>query len=245
MSFKLKKERIKNPPEMWVRQDGAFIPVVDPESFFVARGIIQERHRTFSDDDMVDWLKRLFVVNGRLSAHLIDTTDGAPSSSVYRGRFGSLIEAYRKAGYNPCRDYGFIHVNRHLRSLYQSVVSDTVRRLEQVGATVAKDDASDQLLINGEYSAALVLTRCRQTPKGSLRWQFTLDQHSVPDITIVVRMDSANEQPADYYLLPMIDIPSDRLRLQEDNGIYLDTYCFESLTYFVQMAARVRIEVAA
>jgi hypothetical protein len=58
-------------------------------------------------------------------------------------------------------------------------------------------------------------------------------------------MDAANEHPVDYYLLPMIDLPDQRLRLNEENGIFLDTYRFESLSYFIQMAGRVRIEVAA
>ena len=244
-SFKLKKDRVVNPPELWVRHNDAFDAIVDVESFFTVKGIIQERHRTFTDADMIDWLKRLHVANGRLSAHLIDTTEGAPSSSVYRNRFGSLIEAYKTAGFDPGRAYDFLHVNRHLRSLYPDILSQTVQQLEGVGATVSRDDGNDQLLINGAYSAALVLTRCRQTPRGSLRWQITLDQRSVPDITIVVRMDATNEQPADYYLLPMIDIPASKLRFHEDNGAFLDTYRFGSLSYFVQMSARVRIEVAA
>jgi DNA invertase Pin-like site-specific DNA recombinase len=245
ISFKLQKRRVVNPPEMWVRKNGAFEPVVDVESFFIARGIIQERHRLFTDDEMVDWLKQLYAEHGRLSACLIDSTDGAPSSSVYKNRFTSLIEAYKLAGYQPNRNYDFLHVNSQLRSLYPNIVDNTVQQLQGIGATVARDDRTDQLLINGEYSAALVLTRCRRTPTGSLRWHITLDQQSVPDITIVVRMDSANEQPADYYLLPMIDITGAKLKLQENNGIYLDTYRFESLQYFVRMAARVEIEVAA
>jgi DNA invertase Pin-like site-specific DNA recombinase len=78
ISYKLKKKRIRNTPDMWVRHDGAFDPIIDVESFYIARGIIQERHRTFSNDDLIDWLKRLLSINGRLSGHLINTTDGAP-----------------------------------------------------------------------------------------------------------------------------------------------------------------------
>lgn len=244
-SFKLKKKRVKNAPDMWVRQDGAFDAVVDVASFFTARGIIEERNRHFTDEELIEWLRKLFAANGRLSAHLIDDTDGVPSSSVYRSRFKSLVEAYKLAGYDSGRDYGFIHVNRHLRSLFPGLLSDTVRELRGVGATVAHDGQTDQLRINDEFSAALVMTRCRQTPRGALRWQIMLDQPTVPDITIVARMDAANEQPADYYLLPMIDMDAGRLRLREENGVFLDTYRFNSLQYFVRMTSRVQIEVAA
>lgn len=244
-SFKLKKKRVKNEPDMWVRRDGAFNAIIDVESFYMARGIIEERHRQFSDDELIDWLRTMYAANGRLSSHLIDNTDGAPSSSIYRSRFKSLIEAYKRAGYDPGRDYGFIQVNRHIRSLFPDLLSGTVEQLRGVGASVAHDGKTDQLRINDEFSAALVMTRCRQTPRGALRWQIMLDQPSVPDITIVARMNAANDHPADYYLLPMIDMEGDRLRLREENGVFLDTYRFDSLKYFVQLTSRVQIEVTA
>ena len=56
-SFKLKKKHVRNAPDMWVRAEGTFEPVVSPEEFFVARGIIQERIRRLSDDDMLARLK--------------------------------------------------------------------------------------------------------------------------------------------------------------------------------------------
>lgn len=58
-------------------------------------------------------------------------------------------------------------------------------------------------------------------------------------------MDAANEEPSDYYLLPMIDMEKKQLRLNKENGFFLDAFRFDSLHYFVQMASRVRIEVAA
>ena len=38
-SFKLKKNRVVNAPDMWVRRDGIFDPIVNPESFYVVRGM--------------------------------------------------------------------------------------------------------------------------------------------------------------------------------------------------------------
>jgi DNA invertase Pin-like site-specific DNA recombinase len=245
ISFKLKKKRVRNPPEMWVRHDGAFEPVVDPESFFVARGILQERNRRFTDDEMIEKLRRLLAVHAALSAPLIDDADGLPSSSAYRNRFGSLLSAYRLAGYTPARDYEFLQVNARLDALYPDLVASTVRQLEGAGASVSREGGTDQWLINGEYRAAMAVCRCRRTAGGSLRWLITLDSRRRPDLTVLVRMDPANEQPADYYLLPLIDVPARRLHLRESNGIYLDSYRFDTLSYLVEMAERVRIEVAA
>ena len=54
VSFKLKKARVRNPPEMWVRRDGAFDPIVEAKDFYLAQGIILERHRRLSDDEMLE-----------------------------------------------------------------------------------------------------------------------------------------------------------------------------------------------
>jgi DNA invertase Pin-like site-specific DNA recombinase len=244
-SFKLKKKHVRNTPDMWVRADGAFTGIVSPEAFYMARGIIQERARRYSDEEMLQRLRELAKRHLFLSSHVIDAAEDGPASSAYRTRFGSLLEAYRLAGYDPGRDYRYLEINRDLRVLYPQLVADVMRRLDSVGATVTRDATTDLLLINGEYSATMVLSRCRETPAGSLRWLIQFNQRIAPDITILVRMDAANQRPADYYLLPIMDIAVPRLLLCEANGAHLDTYQFENLDYFAEMAARRKVECAA
>ena len=59
VSFKLKKRRVVNTPEMWVRADGVFEAIVEPSQFYTAQGIIRERCRKFSNDEMLDKLRIL------------------------------------------------------------------------------------------------------------------------------------------------------------------------------------------
>jgi DNA invertase Pin-like site-specific DNA recombinase len=244
-SFKLKKKHVQNLPEMWVRAEGAFRPLVSSEDFFVARGIIQERLRRLSDEEMLAQLRNLAQNHAVLSSRIIDGAEGLPTSGAYRSRFGSLLRAYRLAGFEPERDYGYVEINRGLRALYPQLVADITHRLGAVGATVTRDAATDLLLINNEFSATMVLSRCRQTAAGSFRWLLQLDQRLAPDITILVRMDPTNAKPADYYLLPIMDIETPRILFCESNGAFLDTYQFDSLDYFAAMAGRCKIEVAA
>ena len=104
---------------------------------------------------------------------------------------------------------------------------------------------TDLLSINGEFTASLVIARCRLLRSGSLRWKIRLDTGLMPDLTVALRMDTANQEPLDYYLLPQIDMTTDRLRLAEDNGVMLDAYRFDNLDFFFGMAERVRIAEAA
>ena len=240
-SFKLKQKRVVNPPDIWIRADGVFEAVVDPASFYTVQGIIQERNRRYSDEELIRMLTQLVEKHSDVSAHLIDQADGMPSSATYRSRFGTLVQAYCLAGYTPDRDFSYVEINRRLRTLHPTLIDDTVQRLESVGASITPDD-SGHLTVNGEYTAALVLSRCLQTPAGSLRWVIRFGNKRMPDITIMVRMNPANDEPSDFYLLPLFDIRTPSLRLAEYNAAYVDAYRFDSLDGFAQLALRTRIE---
>lgn len=245
VSFKLKKKRVVNPPDMWIRAAGAFQPVVLPADFFAAQEIIRERSRRYTDDELLNHLRNLLEREGRLSGLLIDETEGMASSSVYRHRFKSLVRAYQLIGYTPDRDYQFIETNRQLRLMYPRVVEDAISRMRQLGGAVTVDPATDILTVNGEFTASIVVSRCRQTESGSFHWLIRLDTGLKPDITIAIRMDAENREPFDYYLLPSIDLEMGKLRLAEENGVSLDTYRFNTLDFFFGMARRAKIPEAA
>jgi len=240
-SFKLKMKRIENSPEMWIRADNAFAALVDPQIYFTAQGMIRERNRRYSDEEMIERLKRLFEQHGYLSGIIIDESENMPSSGSYRHRFGSLIRAYELVGFEPDRDYRYIEINRSLRQLHAEVVTDTITTIEGLGGRIFRSPATDLLNVNREFTASVVIARCQQTPAGSLRWKIRLDTGLAPDITVALRMDEANEAPLDYYLLPLFDMTTDRIRLAEENGLMLDAFRFDTLEFFFAMAERVRI----
>ena len=64
ISFKLKKTRIVNPPEMWIRKEGAFDPIVPPEMFYTAQGIMRERARRYTDEELIERLRELYRKHG-------------------------------------------------------------------------------------------------------------------------------------------------------------------------------------
>ncbi len=244
VSFKLKMLRINNPPAWWVRSDGAFEAIVDPSLFYQARGIITERARKFTNDELLDKLKSLYKKTGYLSSIIIDECEDMPGSSVFQRRFGSLIRAYQLVGYEPERDYAYIEINRYLRRLHPKIVDGMVGQMTDMGGEVIRDDKTDILRINSEFSVSLVISRCLQTDAGAYRWNIRMDAGLMPDITVAARMDGANRRALDYYLLPTIDMTETNLRIAEDNGIFLDAYRFDSLEYLFGMARRAKLREA-
>lgn len=156
-----------------------------------------------------------------------------------------MLRAYSLVGFSPDRDYRYVAINRALRRLHPDVVRDILAGLQAEGSDAWQDLETDHIQVNGEFSLSVVVVRCTPTPTGSLRWKIRFDTGQMPDITVVVRMDTSNRDPFDFYLFPHIDVAARRLRLAEDNGLGLDAYRFETLDYLYEIAAPVTIAEAA
>ncbi|MFO1387073.1 MAG: recombinase family protein [Chitinivorax sp.] len=244
-SFKLKKHRVVNSPDMWIKKEGAFEGIVPPDLFYTAQGILRARSHRYSDEELIDKLRNLFQRHGYLSGLIIDEAEGMPSAAAYAHRFGSLIRAYQTVGFTPDRDYQYIEVNQFLRRLHPEIVGQTERMIADVGGMVERDPATDLLTVNQEFTVSLVLARCLSLDNGRRRWKVRFDTSLAPDITVAVRLDGSNQAALDYYLLPRLDFGQPRIHLADHNSIEFECYRFDSLDYLYGMARRIRIRRAA
>lgn len=242
MSYKLKKLRVRNSPDMWIRSNGAFEPIVERHLFDAAQAIIQSRSRRLSDEEVLERLRALYRARGNLSGLIIDEADDLPSSSTYRARFGSLARAYQLVGFTPERDFRYIEINRALRALHPEIVSYAIEQIALVGGKVFQEEKTQLLTVNGEFTVSVCIARCLATAAGALRWQIRFDTSLSPDVIVALRMDPENREVQDYYILPRTDLPTPQVRLGEHNGLALDSFRFESLDQLYEMAARVNVD---
>ena len=241
-SFKLKKLHVDNPPEMWIRKEGAFEGIVPLDFFLTAQEIITARSARVSDEELLEHLKRLYAEAGQLSGVLIDQAPDMPSSATYRSRFGSLARAYEMIGYRTDRDQERIALNKRLRSLHPEIIARTEAAIAQVGGTVVRDPKTDLLTINNEMVISLVLAQCQPMDDGRLRWRIRFDpMRYQADVTLAVRLDPQNRGELDYYLLPWLDLPRQEIRLCNRTSIAFEAFRFEDLGFFYGMAERVGI----
>lgn len=244
-SFKLKIQHQKNEPREWIRKDGAFTGIVPIEEFIRVQEIINNRSRHLNDEQMLHLLKQAFENHGLLSGIVIDEEDGMPSSSAYRNRFGSLLNAYRLVGFSPRRDYTYLEINRELRRRHPKIIAEMTQGIQKAGGWTQCDSNTDILTVNGEFTTSLVIARCKSLPSGNCRWNIRFDTSLEPDITVVARMNITNQIPLDYYVFPFIDFSQERLPIREDNGFTLDAYRMPTLDYFYSLSGRVPLREAA
>jgi hypothetical protein len=132
-----------------------------------------------------------------------------------------------------------------LRLFHGEEVERVIREFARLGGTVTRNPATDLLAINCEFTASIVVARCRETNTGGLRWKIRFDTGLAPDITIAVRMDRTNTAALDYYLLPQFEMRTKPLGLAEENGLMLDAFRFQTLDFFFDMARRVPVTEVA
>jgi DNA invertase Pin-like site-specific DNA recombinase len=245
ISFKLKKLRVTNTPDMWIKKEGAFDAIVPPELFYTVQGIIRARARRYTNEELIERLRNLFQHRGFLSGLIINETEGMPSTSIYAHRFGSLIRAYQTVGFTPDRDYRYLETNRFLRRLHPEIIGQTEKMIADLGGSISRDPATDILQVNHEFTVSLVLARCQTHDNGSNRWKVRFDTSLAPDITVAVRLDQPNQAPLDYYLLPRLDFGQPLISLANHNAIEFESYRFDTMDYLYGMAERTRIRRAA
>jgi DNA invertase Pin-like site-specific DNA recombinase len=245
ISFKLKKVRVENSPDMWIKKVGAFEPIVPPDVFYTAQGILRARAYRYTDEELVERLRSLYQQRGLLSGLIIDETEGMPSTSIYAHRFGSLIRAYQMVGFTPDRDYRYLEINKFLRRLHPEIVNYTEQKIVSLGGEVYRDAGTDLLRVNNEFSVSLVLARCQIPLSGNRHWKVRFDAGLSPDITVAVRLDSENRAAIDYYLLPSLEFGHSLINLGERNPAEFESFRFESLDFLYGMAERARIRRVA
>ena len=241
-SFKLKKQHVENPPDMWIRKEGAFEGIVPLEIFMTAQEIITARSARLSDEELLDHLKRLYADAGELSGVLIDQAADMPSASTYASRFGSLGRAYALIGHQSNFDHERMQVNRRLRALYPEIIKRTEAAIAKAGGKVRCDAKSGLLHLNDELVISLVLARCQSLPDGRHRWRIRFDPARFePDVTLAVRLDYSNEAELDYFLLPGLDLPRREINMSNRNSAHFEAFRFDDLSFFYAMFERVGI----
>jgi DNA invertase Pin-like site-specific DNA recombinase len=91
------------PLEHWEICANAFEPIISPELFLRAQHIFANCTFRLRDDQLLQRLKQTLEVYGHLNAEIIDKSPLCPGTTAYFMRFGSLLNAYARIGYDPQR----------------------------------------------------------------------------------------------------------------------------------------------
>lgn len=155
-SCHLGKSRIYNPKDTWgmVR---IFPPIVSMKTFNAAQARLAELNgsRKKTDAELLDDLRKVHKLHGRITNELLEATPGTASLQVYYARFGTMVRAYQRIGlhYTP-RERGR---DANGQRLSREEVLEALRRLYRE---------------HGKINMSLCHADHRLPALGWLRWEF-------------------------------------------------------------------------
>jgi len=221
-SQKLGGELIKNPREMWVRYDDAFEPIISPKLFAKAQQVQADlaAGRRKTDKELLDKLRTLFRRKGRLTTKIIQAASDVPNEAVYAKRFGSLVKAYDRVGFEPHSRYRISEttgaIDKTLRSVADKLIAEFGRRRTNVTFL------PEVYLLTVSRGLTIGMAVARSVANGvgvsSRRWELRKLRYRRADLTLIVRMTPSNTKIQDYFLMPTASLPprkGDRLRISE------------------------------
>jgi DNA invertase Pin-like site-specific DNA recombinase len=236
-SFKLKQKHVRNPPEMWVQREDAFEGIVSMKDYLMVKEILRVRNHHWTNEEMIDRLRDLLRVTGRLSNRIIDKAESIPRSQCYMRRFGGLRNVYAMIGCSPIRNIDFVELNRVARQKRSVLAASIQREITNAGGSVAICNRSGLLTINQSFTVLTRVARCIQKVSG-LRWRIRLTCSLGQDLVLVARLNLGNDAIRDYYILPSRLIALNQLHFTESNGPEFEMYRFDNLNHFYDLCGK-------
>lgn len=226
-SRKLKQKSVSNPPEMWVRCENAFTPLISPEPFAKAQKRLADLkyNQTRTDQEILDKLRALWRRKGKLSVKLMQQSKNTPHYTVYARRFGSLLAAYKLIGYKPHPRYDYAATGEAIDATIRRIAGEILSDLASAGEMATFLPELYLLSVSGitlVISVAWSVSDGTVAGKRSRRWEVRQIKYRRSDLTLVIRMDRKNTAIQDYFLLPTPNLPltKDRKKLRISDRVF-------------------------
>lgn len=102
---KLGQKREPIPTERWACKESAFPPLITKGTFFKVQEIISDKHKSFrwTNESILTALRKLLRKQKTLNHGLLIATEKMPDPSTVVSHFGSMLRAYKLAGYHPSK----------------------------------------------------------------------------------------------------------------------------------------------
>lgn len=239
-SFKLKVKHVRNPQSEWVACLNAFQPVVSAAKFEMAKVVFANRSRIYSDDDLIEYMKKKYTEYGRVSTRILTEDKSGPNVNQIIRRFGGLLNAYKASGLPLNRDFRYLEINNKIREMKSEVKESFERELTEIHCDIGFFE-NDGILINEELSVAFIVSKCHESSNGVLKWKVNMASKFNADLVIIFRLNNDNSEPIDCYIIPRIDNNSASVVLKQHNPKRLEFYRHDDLSHLFYLLERTSV----
>ena len=204
-SQKLYGPTVKLPKSEWVITPSAFEAIVDPSTFELAQTILQARTHNKSNDQILDELKALLAIKGRLTLKLIKESPNVASPSALRCRFGSLGRAYSLIGYGRPEQFSCLEMRRRTRALRDELIAQIVEAGPgQITAIRRGGRWRKRLRLASGLNVSVFVARAARFWKDAMRWVLYPHYQERNLVALLARLNPENTEFMDFHVFRRI-----------------------------------------
>jgi hypothetical protein len=210
VSARLFTRQVINPPEKWVRCEGAFKPIVPHHLFMAAEAVRRFNQKIhFSREDIIEGLRRVWKREGKLTIGIIRTAPELPHSHTVAAKFGSMTLAYEAVGYVPEPRYEHHSIQRKLRERRTELQQGLLDALVKAGISVRAARPS-VLTLDNLATIDVQISRHQTRHAHDDGWRISYESNSDTDFVVAARLQPDGGSVKDYLLVPrhdLVDLP--------------------------------------
>lgn len=189
----------------WIVVPNAFEAIIDPATFETARQVLRNKPFNLSDDQVLEALRSILKVKGKLSMTLLRGAPNAVTKETYRRRFGSVLRAYDLVGYDSPLKASLLH-RAEIRESRRELMENLVGLFPgEVSIQTRGPGRRDCLRLKDGTRVAVRVCRCRKNKYRGSTWILQGARSEKRLISLLVCLNPDNTAPPDFiYVLPPI-----------------------------------------
>ena len=200
---RLGTRRVAVPRANWVLKSGVFEPVIPPKTFDQAQRVLCEQRRCFSNEELLEGLRKLLRTNGRLTYDTVKNCPAIASPTTFIERFGTLRHAFELAGNSypwtfACREH-----EREVKRFREELLGQLIALFPQE-LSYSRSNSGDPgaLCLDGNIKFSVLV--CPATRHGGqITWIVDSRYGERKNLTLLARLTADNSGFWDFYLLPV------------------------------------------
>jgi DNA invertase Pin-like site-specific DNA recombinase len=204
---------VTQPPDKWTVKNGAFAPIVEPETFAAAQKVRHDRTLYKSDEELLIGLRAFLSREGMLSQHMIDSSRDLPSVRAFVARFGSMTRVYELIGY----DYSE-HILAHPKmrkimwksrfrreKLRRRLLRDVCKLFRSEVKVIRKGPIDRPVLCFSDgLRISVLICPSTRTPLSYQRWRLPQLRAGQSQVSLLCLCNDSNDAFQEFYLVPSV-----------------------------------------
>jgi DNA invertase Pin-like site-specific DNA recombinase len=206
VSKKLNTPAVNVPKSEWILTPGAYKPIIDPATFAEAQEVYRKHRCERTDEELLNDLRKLFAVKGKLSFKVIKDSREAMSPGTYSARFGSLRNAYNLVGYSDENRFKGADSRLRTMALREELIS-RIAAMFPNDVTIVRPGIHwrSRLRVFERINVSVLIVRSDLVYKNTRRWLVEPSRHECKFVTLLARLNKANRAILDFHIFPNID----------------------------------------